>query len=143
MRGENQVGRASLLTVGTLVLLGVLGIAPVPAMAAGSGDAGSCHPPALCAAAPSGALPTALSGMWVQIDRSGQMVAPTNPTIPPAISRLLSQNSRGLRVVERKSGRLSMALDGRFLSAVVARVDDSGRVVTSCDADLSPTEGRE
>jgi hypothetical protein len=139
MRGENQVGRASLLTVGTLVLLGVLGVMPVPAMAAGSGDAGSCHPPALCAAA----LPTALGGMWVQIDRSGRMVAPTNPTIPPAISRLLSQNSRGLRVVERKSGRLSMALDGRFLSAVVARVDDSGRVVTSCDADLSLTEGRE
>jgi hypothetical protein len=117
---------------------------PVPALAAGSGDAGSCHPPALCAAAPSDALPPALGGMWVQIDRSGHVVTSATPAVPPAISRLLSQNSRGLRVVERKSGRLSMALDGRFLRAMVAHVDDDGRVVTS-DSDLPvvPAEGKE
>jgi hypothetical protein len=77
-----------------------------------------------------------LGGMWVQIDGRGRLGTMSNPAIPQAISRLISQNSRGLRVVERKSGRLSMALDGRFLRAMVAHVEDDGSVVTSCDSDL-------
>lgn len=130
MRSENKVGWASRLIVGTLALGGALVVAPA-AMAA-TGDA-ACHPPALCAPA---SLTPALGGMWVQLDgRSGRLVPSVNPVVPPAISRLLSQNSRGLRVVERKSGRLSMALDGRFLRAMTAHVDADGHVVVSCDSD--------
>jgi hypothetical protein len=132
MRGEQNSGWTSWPIVGTLVLLSVLGVAPAPLMAA-SGD---CQPPALCAAAPSDAPSPVLGGMWVQIDGQGRLGTMSNPAIPQAISRLISQNSRGLRVVERKSGRLSMALDGRFLRAMVAHVEDDGSVVTSCDSDL-------
>lgn len=143
MRGENQVGWAR-VAVGALALAGMLVIAPESH--AGSSEAPSCRSEAaaaaeasfeICDAAPAGMQWEGMGGMWVQMDRNGRLAAPdAEGRIPASLNRLLSQSSRGLRVETRKSGRISMALNGKFLRAIVAHVDENGRVVTSCDPDL-------
>jgi hypothetical protein len=144
MRGENQVGWAPRVAVGALALAGMLVM--TAEAHAGSSEAPSCRSEAVVAAEePFGVCEEApvemqwegLGGMWIQMDRNGELVAPdAEGKMPASLSRLLSQNSRGLRVEARKSGRISMALNGRFLRAIVAHVDENGRVVTSCDPDL-------
>jgi hypothetical protein len=143
MRGENQIGWAPRVAVGALALAGML-VMTAEAQA-DSSAAPSCRPEAvvaedafgICRAAPNETQWEGLGGMWVQIDRNGLLGVPgVEGKLPPSLSRLLNQSSRGLRVESRKSGRISMALNGRFLRAIVAHVDENGHVVTSCDSDL-------
>jgi hypothetical protein len=152
MRGENRVGWVSRLAVGAVVVIGVVVVAP--GAYAGTGPGPSCRPgpapdvasaifaeaaaPEVVSVEPFAGPEAGLAGLWVQMGRSGRLESPmaVEADLPPGIATMLSQNSRGLKLEQRKSGRTSMRLDGRFLRGTVAYIDANGHLVTSFDSDL-------
>jgi hypothetical protein len=119
---------AGILAAGGLV---VFGLAP-GALADAEPNAGA--PPA----AELEALPAGLAAMSVTSAAGAPGVVAAPAYMSPLLKRMLSQSSDGLAVVERKSGRLSLHLQGRFLRAVFATIDENGRVVTSCHGEALP-----
>jgi len=64
-------------------------------------------------------------------------VAPTVDQKSVDLAHMLSRSTEGLTKVHHPDGRVSVHLEGRFMSASVARIGDDGKVETLCSEDLT------
>jgi len=82
--------------------------------------------------------PTAAPGaaaLRVAIDaETGELAAAAarDKSTDDELAKMLSRSSRGLEPVHHQDGRVSVRLDGRFMSASVARINDDGDLERAC-----------
>jgi len=57
-----------------------------------------------------------------------------------AMENMLSRSSEGLEEIHHPDGRVSVHLQGRFMSASVARLSEDGKVETLCTEDMIAAE---
>lgn len=63
---------------------------------------------------------------------TGQLVPAPAASVAEKAAALLNRSDEGLREVRHPDGRVSVNLEGRFMSASLARVGDDGAVETTC-----------
>ncbi|MFT7698207.1 MAG: hypothetical protein ACI8S7_000019 [Candidatus Krumholzibacteriia bacterium] len=65
---------------------------------------------------------------------------PTDADKAAAMENMLSRSTEGLEEVHHPDGRVSVHLQGRFMSASVARINEEGKVETLCTEDMKAAE---
>ena len=96
---------------------------------------GGPSPDSLAAGSPASEFPVGSAALRVAIDpETGALVPDRNPvkSLDPDLQNMLSRSSAGLTEVHHPDGHVSVDLQGRFMSASVARLDDDGQVETTC-----------
>ena len=83
-----------------------------------------------------GNQPAGTAAMRVALDpETGALVqapADAGKALSPAVANMLSRSSEGLVEVHHPDGRVSVDLQGRFMSASLARITADGEVETTC-----------
>ena len=80
-------------------------------------------------------LPVGSAALRVAIDpETGALVPDLNPAkaMDADLQNMLSRSSDGLVEVTHPDGHVSVHLQGRFMSASIARIDKDGHVETTC-----------
>lgn len=78
------------------------------------------------------------AALRVTIDPETGALAPGGPStkaMAPGLQKMLSRSTTGLREVVRPDGSAGVDLQGRFMSASIARLDANGKVETTCVED--------
>ena len=80
-------------------------------------------------------LPAGTAAMRVAIDPETGVLGPDNnpaKALDSEMQNMLSRSSAGLEEIVHPDGHVSVHLQGRFMSASVARIDENGKLKTTC-----------
>ena len=94
--------------------------------------------------APASDLPAGSAALRVAIDpETGTLVPDHNPikSLDPDLQNMLSRSTAGLKEVVHPDGHVSVDLEGRFMSATLARLDSNGQMETTCVESIDAAAG--
>ena len=72
------------------------------------------------------------TGQLVTGPAAAQLESGPNKSVDAELANMLSRSDEGLTAVHHPDGHVSVNLEGRFMSATVARLNPDGRVETLC-----------
>ena len=105
---------------------------------------GGPSPDPVVADSPASEFPVGSAALRVAIDpETGSLVPDLGPvkSLDADLQNMLSRSTVGLEEIHHPDGHVSVDLQGRFMSASVARLDEEGQMETTCVESAAALEG--